>query len=169
MILLLVAGLLDPAALWHEARAALDERGDRVVAEAALARLVADHPHAPEAERARRALVWLREVDPGRVAVLDDAARRAWLAAHKDAPNAALVACHLAAKLDEAGAHTLLGPYRTDARWGWLVQREWSRRAGYTKWVRRKRVRFWGPIAGGALLLVALAVIVRRRRRASSA
>jgi hypothetical protein len=165
MILLLVAGLLDPAALWHEARAALDEQGDRVVAEAALARLVADHPHAPEAERARRTLVWLRKVEPGRVGVLDDPAREAWLAAHTNAPNAALVACHLAATRDEAGAQTLLGPYRNDARWGWLVEREWNRRAGYARWLRGKRMRFWGPMGGGALLLVALVVVVRRRRR----
>lgn len=165
MILLLVAALLDPAALWHDARTALDARGDRVAAHAALTRLVSDHPDAPDAERARRTLAWLAGAHPGRLQVLDDDARRAWLRANPTASNAPVVACHLAAGMDEGGAHALLAPYRNHASWGWLVEREWNRRARFDRWLRSRRLRLlWLGLAAFAALLAAAFLLWRFRR-----
>ena len=170
--LALVVALLDPAALWHEARSCIDEEADIARAETLLREIVERHPHSADAERARRALVWLRESTPHttrvRLRARDDEARGHYLLAHPNAPDAALVACHVAAGLDEVGAHRVLRPYLKDPVWGWAVQREWSRREAYRTHRLRRRLRLWKwTLAALAvvLLLGGLARGVHRRRR----
>ena len=165
----LVFGLLDPAALWHEARVCIDEQADTTRAEAVLTELVSRYPDAPDAERARRALAWLRaskgHTTRVRLRARDDDARERFLLAHPNAPDAALVACHVAAGLDEAGAHAVLKPYLEDPRWGWAVKREWRRREAYRAYVLRKRLRRWKVGLGALAAALLLGWLIRRRYR----
>ncbi len=167
MTLALLVALLGPSDLWHEARSCLDEEADRAQATALLEQIVSDHPDHPDAERARRTLAWLNALPhDGRIRATDDPARRRFLSEHPDAPEAALVACHLAAGLDEAGAHAVLRPYRSDPRWAWLVEREWTRRERYRAHLRRRWLRRYVPfVAGGAALLAGLLLLRRLARR----